>query len=219
MKLISSGPFFMFAGNMFTNFLQYLPQLWGDKDFANMFGEMPSVFEKLVRTLVVYGFLVIILRSFGRRKLTQLNPFDFVVLLLLSNTVQNAIIGNETSLPGGLLGALFLILISNVVVALFYKLSWSKRGDDLLDGKTTVLIENGNVKEDALKKEQITQLELESVAHDKGFNNLNEIKNLVLERNGKFFVQGKDPSPEERRHQILLEKIEELSRQVAKLKA
>ncbi len=208
----------MFVGNMFANFLQYLPQLWGDKDFAHMFGEMPSIFEKLVRTLVVYGFLVIILRSFGRRKLTQLNPFDFVVLLLLSNTVQNAIIGNETSLPGGLLGALFLILISNLVVALFYKFSWSKR-DDLLDGKTTVLIENGKVKDETLKKEQITALELESVAHDKGFNDLDEIKNLVLEPNGKFFVEGKDPSPEERRHQILLDKIEELSRQVAELKA
>jgi uncharacterized membrane protein YcaP (DUF421 family) len=207
----------MFVGNMFANLFEYLPQLWSDKDFVNMFGAMPSIFEKLVRTLLVYGFLVVILRSFGKRKLTQLNPFDFVVLLLLSNTVQNAIIGNETSVPGGLIGALFLILISNIVVALFYKLSWSRR-NDLLDGKTTVLIENGKIKADALKKEQITPLELESVAHDKGFNDLDEIKNLVLEPNGKFFVEGKDPSPEERRHQILLDKIEELSRQVAELK-
>lgn len=183
-----------------------------------MFGEMPSIFEKLLRTLVVYGFLVVILRSFGKRKLTQLNPFDFVVLLLLSNTVQNAIIGSETSLPGGLIGALFLILISNIVVALFYKLSWSRRSD-LLDGKTTVLIENGKIMGAALKKEQITPFELESIAHDKGFNDLEEIKNCVLEPNGKFFVEGKDPSPEERRHQILLDKIEELSRQIAELKA
>lgn len=208
----------MLVGNMFADFFQYLPHLWSDRDFANMFGEMPSIFEKLVRTLLVYGFLVIILRSFGRRKLTQLNPFDFVVLLLLSNTVQNAIIGNETSVPGGLLGALFLILISNLVVALFYRLSWSRRGN-LLDGKTTVLIENGEIKQDTLKTEQITILELESIAHDKGFNDLKEIKNLVLEPNGKFFVESKDPTPEERRHQILLEKIEELSRQVAELKA
>lgn len=204
---------------MFLNFLQYLPPLWSEKDFANMFGEMPSIFEKFVRTLVVYGFLVIILRSFGKRKLTQLNPFDFVVLLLLSNTVQNAIIGSETTLPGGLIGALFLILISNFVVALLYKLSWSKRGTQLLDGKTTVLIENGKVNSAALQKEQITQLELESVAHDKGFNDLEEVKNLVLEPNGKFFAEGKDPSPEERRFQVLLDKIEALSGQVAELKA
>ncbi|MEP6923755.1 MAG: YetF domain-containing protein [Pyrinomonadaceae bacterium] len=203
---------------MFANFFEYLPPLWSNKDFVNMFGEMPSIFEKLFRTLVVYGFLVVILRSFGKRKLTQLNPFDFVVLLLLSNTVQNAIIGNETSLPGGLIGALFLILISNIVVALFYRLSWRRRSD-LLDGKTTILIENGKINDVALRKEQITPLELESIAHDKGFNDLEEIKNCVLEPNGKFFVEGKDPSPDERRHQILLNKIEELSRQVAELKA
>lgn len=204
---------------MFANILQYIPQLWSDKDFVNMFGEMPSIFEKLFRTLVVYGFLVIILRSFGKRKLTQLNPFDFVVLLLLSNTVQNAIIGNETSLPGGLIGAFFLILISNLVVALFYKLSWGKRGEQLLDGTTTVLMQNGEIKQEALKREQITPLELESVAHDKGFSSLKEIKTCVLEPNGKFFVEPKEPSREEHNFQILIQKIEELSRQVAELKA
>ena len=205
---------------MIIEFLLGILPLWTENDWNNLFFQnAPSVFEKLLRTVAVYGFLVVVLRSFGKRKLTQLNPFDFVVLLLLSNTVQNAIIGNETTVQGGLLGAFFLIIISNIVVALFYKLSWSKRGDQLLDGKTTVLVENGKINVENLKKEQITLLEVQSIAHDKGFTHLDEIKNLVLEQNGKFFVEPKEPTPEERRFQILLSKIEDLNRQVAELKA
>ena len=205
---------------MIIEFLLGILPLWTENDWNNLFFQnAPSVFEKLLRTVAVYGFLVVVLRSFGKRKLTQLNPFDFVVLLLLSNTVQNAIIGNETTVQGGLLGAFFLIIISNIVVALFYKLSWSKRGDQLLDRKTTVLVENGKINVENLKKEQITLLEVQSIAHDKGFTHLDEIKNLVLEQNGKFFVEPKEPTPEERRFQILLSKIEDLNRQVAELKA
>ena len=199
--------------------LQFLP-LWTGDDFKNMFVTgAPSLLEKFVRTLFVYGFLVIMLRSFGRRKLTQLNPFDFVVLLLLSNTVQNAIIGNETTLQGGIIGAFLLIFISNVVVALLYKVSWSKRGDRLLDGTTTILIKDGELQTEAMRKEQITTLELESIAHDKNFKDTSEIKNLVLEANGRFFVEPKEPTPDEKRFQILLAKIEFLTKEVAALKA
>jgi uncharacterized membrane protein YcaP (DUF421 family) len=205
---------------MIYDFLLKFFPLFTENDWNNLFFlNAPSIFEKLLRTVLVYGFLVIMLRSFGRKKLTQLNPFDFVVLLLLSNTVQNAIIGSETTVQGGLIGAFFLIVISNIVVALFYKLSWSRRGDQLLDGKTTVLIEDGKINVENLKKEQITPLELQSIAHDKGFTHLREIKNCVLEPNGKFFVEPKEPTPEEHRFQILLSKIEELNRQVAELKA
>ena len=199
--------------------LQFLP-LWTSDDFKNMFVTgAPSLLEKFLRTLFVYGFLVIMLRSFGRRKLTQLNPFDFVVLLLLSNTVQNAIIGNETTLQGGIIGAFLLIFISNVVVALLYKVSWSKRGDRLLDGTTTILIKDGELQTEAMRKEQITTLELESIAHDKNFKDTSEIKNLVLEANGRFFVEPKEPTPDEKRFQILLAKIEFLTKEVAALKA
>lgn len=203
---------------MFVDFLQYLPPLWSDKDVANMFGGMPSIFEKLVRTIVVYFVLVLVLRTLGKRKLSQLNPFDFVVLLLLSNTVQNAIIGNETTLSGGLIGAIFLIIISNIVVRLFYKLSWSDRRD-ILDGNTTALIKDGVIQEKTLEQQSITRLELESIAHDKGFDSTAEIRNCVMESNGKFFVEAKKPSREDLNHAELLRKIEELSRQIADLKA
>lgn len=203
---------------MFIDLLKYLPPLWSDKDFANMFGDMPSIFEKLVRTIVVYFALVIILKTFGKRKLTQLNPFDFVVLLLLSNTVQNAIIGNETTLPGGLIGAVFLIFISNIVVRIFFKYSWN-RNDDILDGKPTVLIKDGVIQNETLEKESITRLELESVIHDKGFDSTEDIQNCVMESNGNFFVEPKKPSSDDLKHAELLKKIEELSLQIAELKA
>lgn len=206
---------------MFIDFFQYLPPLWTSNDIFNLFGDgktilLPSLAEKLIRTIIVYFVLVIVLKTFGKRKLTQLNPFDFVVLLLLSNTVQNAIIGNETTLPGGLIGALFLIFISNIVVRLFFKFSWSKK-DDILDGKPVVLIKNGEIQNATLERESITRLELESIIHDKGFDSSKDISNCVMESNGKFFVEPKKPSKEDKQHSELLSKIEELSRQIAEL--
>lgn len=203
---------------MFIDFFNYLPPLWNKDALSNMFDGMPSISEKLIRTIVVYFVLVILLRTLGKRKLSQLNPFDFVVLLLLSNTVQNAIIGNETTLPGGLIGAIFLIIISNVVVRLFYKLSWRKRGGKILDGTTTVLIKNGEIQEKVLEQESITRLELESIAHDKGFDSTKEINNCVLEPNGKFFVEAKKPSPEQINYDNLMNKLNELSCQIEELK-
>jgi len=80
-----------------------------------------AVGEKLVRSVAIYVFLVVALRVFGKRELAQLNPFDLVVLLTLSNTVQNALIGNETSLLGGVLGATALLGANYVTVRVLYR--------------------------------------------------------------------------------------------------
>src|SRR5678810_85559 len=80
-----------------------------------------SLAEKMVRPIIVYLFVVFALRVWGKRVLAQLNPFDFVVLLTLSNTVQNAIIGNDTSLSGGAVGALALLLVNGVLVRIYYR--------------------------------------------------------------------------------------------------
>ena len=98
--------------------------------------------EKVLRPIVVYIFLVVALRVFGKRELAQLNPFDLVVLLSLSNTVQNAIIGNDNSLTGGLVGAFALFGINYLVVRFLFR---HRRLDQLLEGKPTVLIEHGRV--------------------------------------------------------------------------
>src|SRR5215470_18763417 len=100
------------------------------------------VLEKMIRPVAVYIFMVIVLRIFGKRELAQLNPFDLVVLLSLSNTVQNAIIGNDNSLTGGLVGALALLGMNYLVVRFLFR---HRRLDQIFEGKPTILIENGKI--------------------------------------------------------------------------
>ena len=90
---------------------------WHGATLHDMFVALDvPIFEKMLRPIVIYFFLVIALRIFGKRELTNINPFDFVVLLMLSNTVQNAIIGNDNSVTGGLIGAVTLLATNYVVV-------------------------------------------------------------------------------------------------------
>src|SRR5512136_2429398 len=87
----------------------------------DMFRLALPVGEKVLRPAIVYVFLVVLLRIFGKRELAQLNPFDLVVLLSLSNTVQNAIIGNDNSVTGGLIGAATLLTINYFVVRFLFR--------------------------------------------------------------------------------------------------
>src|ERR1700682_1416796 len=103
--------------------------------------------EKVLRPVLVYLSLVVLLRIFGKRELAQLNPFDLVVLLSLSNTVQNAIIGNDNSLTGGLIGAFSLLAMNYLVVRFLFR---HRRLDQVFEGKPTTLIENGQVLRHAL---------------------------------------------------------------------
>src|SRR5581483_5907680 len=98
--------------------------------------------EKLIRPILVYVALLFLLKMFGKRELAQLNPFDLVVLLILSNTVQNAIIGNDTSLIGGLVGALVLLIVNWIVVRYFYQ---HRQLDEFFEGEPRVLIQDGKL--------------------------------------------------------------------------
>src|ERR671932_551839 len=93
-----------------------------------------SILEKIIRPTLVYFFLVVSLRLAGKRELAQLNPFDLVVLLTLSNTVQNAIIGSDNSVTGGLIGASTLLVVNYVVVRFLFK---HRRLDQLIEGNPT----------------------------------------------------------------------------------
>ena len=107
------------------------------------------VLEKILRPVIVYFFLVIGLRLAGKRELAQLNPFDLVVLLTLSNTVQNAIIGEDNSVTGGIIGATALLLVNYLVVRFLY----GHQGlDQIVEGEPMLLIENGTVNERLLAK-------------------------------------------------------------------
>src|SRR5580704_9687167 len=120
------------------------------------------VLEKIFRPVLVYFFLVVALRVFGKRELAQLNPFDLVVLLSLSNTVQNAIIGNDNSLTGGLIGALSLLAMNYLVVRFLFR---HRRLDQIFEGNPTTLIEDGKVLKHALAKELLTGADLSTVLH------------------------------------------------------
>src|SRR5580692_11010558 len=132
-------------------------KLWTD-----MFALGLPVAEKILRPIVVYFFLVIGLRLAGKRELAQLNPFDLVVLLMLSNTVQNAIIGDDNSVTGGIIGAATLLLVNFLVVRFLYRHENLHR---LVEGDCTVLIEDEKILADNLSDELITRAELEAVAH------------------------------------------------------
>ncbi len=190
------------------------PEIWNDKAIQSMFHLALPVAEKMARPAIVYIFLVILLRIFGKRELAQLNPFDLVVLLSLSNTVQNAIIGDDNSVTGGLIGAFSLLFINYLVVRFIFK---HRRLDQLIEGTPTALIENGQVRPEGLAKELLTEAELISVAHRQGFANLDEVENCVLEPGGVFFLQGKRPAVDEQRQAEIIERLEELSRQIADL--
>src|SRR6201988_2096116 len=118
--------------------------------WAHLFDLRLSVLEKVLRPILVYAFLVVGLRLAGKRELAQLNPFDLIVLLLLSNTVQNAIIGDDNSMTGGIIGAATLLLVNYMVVRFLYR---HKTLDRFVEGESCMLIENGNINEKTLAGE------------------------------------------------------------------
>jgi uncharacterized membrane protein YcaP (DUF421 family) len=153
--------------------------------------------EKLIRTLCVYTFLLVGLRLAGKRELGQLNPFDLVVLLLLSNTVQNAIIGNDNSLAGGVLGASALLVINWIVVRYLYT---HPRVARWLEGDADVLIEKGKLHGARLKRELITQAELVAAARRQGIEGLHQVETCRLEVGGALTFVPRAPTEDEQRH-------------------
>ena len=133
---------------------------WDSQTFTDMFKLALPIAEKVLRPILVYVFLVVMLRIFGKRELTNLNPFDFVVLLTLSNTVQNAIIGEDNTVTGGVIGAFTLLLINYLVVRFIFK---HRRLDQLVEGSPTTLIEDGKVNHRNLARELLTEAELTTV--------------------------------------------------------
>jgi len=181
----------------------------------SMFHLHLSVVEKLLRPMIVYLFLIGFLRLFGKRELAQLNPFDLVVLLCLSNTVQNAMIGDDNSVTGGILGAFALLAINWGLTLVLFK---SPKLDRIVEGTETVLIRHGIVDKAAMKKEALTDLELKSIVHKQGFDDYSEVEMCVLEPNGMFYVEGKKPSSDDAQRTEVLELVRSLSAEVRELK-
>jgi uncharacterized membrane protein YcaP (DUF421 family) len=149
---------------------------------------------KVIRTIIVYVFLLLGLRIAGKRELGQFNPFDLVVLLVLSNTLQNAIIGNDNSITGGVVGAALLLVLNYVVVRFLFL---HPKVDKMAEGDAVVLVLHGEMLEDALKKQLITKAELMSAARRQGISSLNEVECARLEIGGELTFVLKHPSSDE----------------------
>jgi uncharacterized membrane protein YcaP (DUF421 family) len=189
-----------------------------DKILHDMFsiGSTLFVLEKVLRPMFIYVFLLIGLRLAGKRELAQLNPFDFIVLMTLSNTVQNAIIGDDNTLIGGMIGATALLAVNYLVVRLARH---SRRLQRLLAGRGDVLVKDGIIQKDHLERELISKAELLAAAHKQGIMSLREVEYCVLEPTGTLtFVQRK-PTPEISRHDEIIALLNKVHEEIAALRA
>jgi uncharacterized membrane protein YcaP (DUF421 family) len=178
--------------------------------------QLPLPFlEKLARPVIVYLVLILLLRLFGKRELAQLNPFDLVVLLSLSNTVQNAIIGDDNSVTGGVIGAFGLLAINWLVVHTLYR---SSRLTRMFEGRSVALVHNGQIDRKALERESLTHEELIEVIHRQGFERVGQVKRCELEPNGTFYIEAFEPSIADNHHAELLKKLDALSSEIAALR-
>jgi uncharacterized membrane protein YcaP (DUF421 family) len=142
-----------------------------------------SVGEKLIRAVLVYGFLLFALRLLGKRELAQQDTLDFLVLLLVANAVQNGIIGADNSVTGAILGATALFAINYTFKALAYRYSWADR---VFDGSPSYLIKDGQIVHSTMRREQISKPELRAIARRQGYESLDDIGTAILETDGSI---------------------------------
>lgn len=169
----------------------------------------------MIRPVIVYLCLIVFLRLFGKRELAQLNPFDLVVLLSLSNTVQNAIIGDDNSVSGGVIGAFSLLAINWLLMRFLYRFP---KVNEAIEGTKTVLIEHGRMDRQAMKKEGLTEQELLSVLHKQGIDTVAEVERCALEPNGTFYAESIRPSAEDQQRADVLEAVRALTIEVRELR-
>jgi uncharacterized membrane protein YcaP (DUF421 family) len=141
--------------------------------------------EFVLRGVIVYFFLIVLLRVTGKRQIGQMAPFDLVLLLVLSNAVQNAMNGGDNSVIGGAISAVSLVGTNWVVGLLTYK---SKRLEALVEGRPEVLIHNGKLFEEALKHTKITHHELMTALRGAGCATVEEVRGALLETDGSISV-------------------------------
>jgi uncharacterized membrane protein YcaP (DUF421 family) len=144
-----------------------------------------------VRSVVVYAFLLLILRITGKRQVGQLAPFDLVLLLVLSNAVQNSMNGGDNSLVGGLISATTLVALN---YAIGYATFRSKKLEAIIEGRPQVLIHNGHLFQDVMAGSKLTHHELEAALRQAGCANIGDCHSAILENNGSVsVVQKKRP--------------------------
>ena len=179
-----------------------------------MFALGIPIAEKIIRPILVYAFLVVGLRLAGKRELAQVTPFDLIVLMTLSNAVQNAIIGDDNSVSGGIIGATTLLVVNYLVVRFLYD---HQKISKIVEGDADMLIKDGRILHDRLQAELITVPELEVAAHRQGIASLDDVEKAILESGGTISFIPKTPTPEMTRHIELLEKLAQMEKELAGL--
>lgn len=165
--------------------------------------------EKIIRPVAVYVFLVLILRVGGRRELAQMNAFDLVVLLTLSNAVQNAIIGDDNSLLGGFVGAATLVLVNLVMIRFLYRHPKLERQ---LEGGPVSLVKDGRVLRQNLERELITEDELLAAIRRQGVDRVEACTEVILETSGTISVLARMPPADELMTRDILERLGRIER-------
>lgn len=152
-----------------------------------------SPFEKIIRSLIVYVFLLVMFRVLGKRQVGQMTPFDLIVLLIVSNVLQNAMIGPDNSILGGLIGAT-TILAANWMVS---RAAFSNRlFERAVEGVPTLLVHQGVPIEANLRHENISREDLLGTLRSQGIFSLSEVNAAVLETSGKVSVLRRAPNAE-----------------------
>ncbi len=155
-----------------------------------------SLGEKIFRPLIVYTFLLVMFRLLGKRQVGQMTPFDLIVLLILSNVLQNAMIGPDNSVTGGLIGALTVLGANWLVGRAAFA---SPRLERMIEGVPTLLVHEGRLVETNLRRETVSREELLSNLRSQGVFDLREVRSAVLEPSGKLSVLRQEPKPESKK--------------------
>jgi uncharacterized membrane protein YcaP (DUF421 family) len=184
--------------------------------FDSLFTMPIPIGEKIARTILVYVIVVVLLRLLGRRTVAQLNAFDLVVLLLLSNVVQNAIIGPDDSLLGGLIGVVTLLLINTAVV---WGVRRNARLDRVMEGATVTLVRDGKVDRGALQHLGIREADLRASLLSQGAEGVHDVKEADMYPSGSIVVELTQEAENASRMDLdrVEHKIDELAAAIARM--
>lgn len=159
---------------------------------ASMWRIAQPWWEFVLRALLVYGFLLITLRLTGKRQVGQLAPFDLVLLLVLSNAVQNSMNAGDNTVAAGFILVATLLAVNGLLSWLTWR---SKRAEILLEGRPQILIHNGVLDEAMLASERITRHELMAAVRQAGLSDVAEVRVAILETNGRINVIARAATP------------------------
>lgn len=150
-----------------------------------LFAQQIPLLEKVLRTVLVYAFLLVLIRLSGKRGLATMNTLDFIVVFLLANGLQNAIIGEDNSVTGGIVSSVTLVAINT---GLRYLITFSPTAARVLQGKPTTVVENGHFDEHGLKKLGIRHSELDHAIRSQNGDSISEIQHGELTPSGQIVL-------------------------------